>query len=167
MRVYAELLLDARARPITEDQRRDLQRIRQNQQHLLEIITDILNFSRIEAVVRATKLQPVRVIEVLERMEGVIEPQARARSLTYEYVEPDVGLSVTADREKLEQGADQPPWQCGEVHASWWAQHAHRVTPRTHTCAFRCTTAEWHRKGATRIHLRAIRAARASPHAHG
>jgi signal transduction histidine kinase len=100
---YAELLLMGVRGPITDDQRRDLLRIRQNQQHLLEIITDILNFSRIEAGRTRYKLQQLRVVEVLERMEGVIEPQARARSLTYEYLEPDVALSVTADREKLEQ----------------------------------------------------------------
>jgi signal transduction histidine kinase len=88
---------------ITEDQRRDLVRIRQNQQHLLEIITDILNFSRIEAGRTRYMLQALRVADVLERMEGMIEPQARARSLSYQYTAPDVGLMVTADREKLEQ----------------------------------------------------------------
>ncbi|MEO5817781.1 MAG: ATP-binding protein [Gemmatimonadaceae bacterium] len=100
---YAELLLMGVRGPISEDQRRDLLRIKQNQQHLLEIITDILNFSRIEAGHTRYQLQPLRVVDVLERMEGVIEPQARARSLEYEYVEPDGALRVTADREKLEQ----------------------------------------------------------------
>jgi PAS domain S-box-containing protein len=100
---YADLLLLGVRGEISEDQRRDLLRIRQNQQHLLEIITDILNFSRIEAGRTRYQLQPLRVVDVLERMEGVIEPQAHARSLTYEYLEPDTGLTVTADREKLEQ----------------------------------------------------------------
>jgi PAS domain S-box-containing protein len=100
---YAELLLMGVRGPISDDQRRDLVRIRQNQQHLLEIITDILNFSRIEAGRTRYKLQPLRIAEVLERMEGVIEPQAHARSLNYEYVAPDAALTATADREKLEQ----------------------------------------------------------------
>ncbi|MEO8334894.1 MAG: ATP-binding protein [bacterium] len=100
---YAELLLMGVRGPISDDQRRDLVRIRQNQQHLLEIITDILNFSRIEAGRTRYRLQPLRVVDVLERMEGVIAPQARARSLAYEYIAPDVELTVTADREKLEQ----------------------------------------------------------------
>jgi PAS domain S-box-containing protein len=100
---YAELLLMGVRGPISEDQRRDLVRIKQNQQHLLEIITDILNFSRIEAGHTRYQLQALRIVDVLERMEGVIEPQARARSLAYEYLEPDGELSVTADREKLEQ----------------------------------------------------------------
>ena len=60
---YAELLLMGVRGPITDDQRRDLLRIRQNQQHLLEIITDILNFSRIEAGRTRYQLQPLRVAE--------------------------------------------------------------------------------------------------------
>ena len=100
---YAELLTMGVRGPITEEQRRDLARIKQNQQHLLEIITDILNFSQIEAGRTRYDLQTLLVCDVLERMEGVIEPQAKARSISYEYMPPDNGLEVTADREKLEQ----------------------------------------------------------------
>jgi PAS domain S-box-containing protein len=100
---YAELLLMGVRGPISDDQRRDLLRIRQNQQHLLGVITDILNFSRIEAGRVRYQLLPVPVVDVLERMEGVIEPQAHARSLSYEFVKPEVELMVIADREKLEQ----------------------------------------------------------------
>jgi PAS domain S-box-containing protein len=100
---YADLMTMGVRGPITEEQRRDLGRIRQNQQHLLEIITDILNFSRIEAGRTRYLLQTVRIADVLERMEAMIEPLARARTLTYVYVPPSPDLTVTADREKLEQ----------------------------------------------------------------
>ncbi len=100
---YADLLTMGVRGPITEEQRRDLARIRQNQQHLLEIITDILNFSRIEAGRTRYHLKPLCVADVLERMEGMIEPQARARSITYAYTPPAADILATADREKLEQ----------------------------------------------------------------
>jgi PAS domain S-box-containing protein len=100
---YAELLAMGVRGPITEDQRRDLARIKQNQQHLLELITDILNFSRIEAGRTRYDLRDLRVADVLERMEGVIEPQARARAIEYEYLAPEEPLTVIADRERLEQ----------------------------------------------------------------
>ncbi|MDB4915344.1 MAG: ATP-binding region ATPase domain protein [Gemmatimonadetes bacterium] len=100
---YAELMLLGVRGPITDEQERDLRRIRQNQQHLLEIITDILNFSRIEAGGARYDLQPCALAEVLERMEGVIEPQARSRSLRYVYVPPPAELIAMADREKVEQ----------------------------------------------------------------
>ena len=100
---YAELLLMGVRGPVSDEQRRDLVRIRQNQQHLLEIITDILNFSRIEAGRTQYEIAEVNVADVLGRMEGVIEPQARARSIAYTCTPPDTHVSVRADREKLEQ----------------------------------------------------------------
>ena len=100
---YVELLQLGVRGPITDDQRRDLSRIRQNQRHLLEIITDILNFSRLEAGHTRYVLAPFHVDEVLERMEGVIEPQARARSVTYEYQAPATPLFVAGDKDKVEQ----------------------------------------------------------------
>ena len=100
---YAELLALGVRGPVNDEQLRDLARIRQNQQHLLEIITDILNFSRVEAGHIQYTLAAVPVREVLARMEGVIEPQARARELEYRCENAADGLSVVADREKLEQ----------------------------------------------------------------
>ena len=100
---YVELLQMGVRGPITDDQRRDLSRIRQNQRHLLEIITDILNFSRMEAGHIRYVLAPFLVDEVLERMEGAIEPQARARSVTYEYQAPATPLFVAGDKDKVEQ----------------------------------------------------------------
>jgi PAS domain S-box-containing protein len=100
---YAELLALGVRGPVNDEQLRDLARIRQNQQHLLEIITDILNFSRVEAGRIQYTLAPVPVRDVLARMEGVIEPQARARELEYRCENAADGLSVVADREKLEQ----------------------------------------------------------------
>jgi len=100
---YAELLAMGVRGPVNDEQLRDLSRIRQNQQHLLEIINDILNFSRIEAGRVKYSIAPVSVKDVLDRMEGVIEPQARARSIVYECENAADGLAVLADREKLEQ----------------------------------------------------------------
>jgi PAS domain S-box-containing protein len=100
---YAELLSMGVRGPVTEDQRRDLGRIRQNQQHLLEIITDILNFSRIDAGHTRYSLHSMDVDEVLSRMEAVIEPQANVRSIRYEYLPTAEPTTVFADREKLEQ----------------------------------------------------------------
>ncbi|HEX7978276.1 MAG TPA: ATP-binding protein [Gemmatimonadaceae bacterium] len=100
---YAELLAMGVRGPVNDEQLRDLSRIRQNQQHLLEIINDILNFSRIEAGRVRYTIGAVPVKDVLERMEGMIEPQARARSIDYECENAADGLAVLADREKLEQ----------------------------------------------------------------
>jgi signal transduction histidine kinase len=100
---YVELLTMGLRGPVNEEQLRDLSRIRQNQQHLLEIITDILNFSRLEAGRVRYALVPVSVRDLLARMEAMIEPQARARSIEYHCDNVADGVAVVADREKLEQ----------------------------------------------------------------
>ena len=100
---YADLIAMGVRGPVTPDQLRDLTRIRQNQKHLLEIITNILNFSRIESGHIKYDIRPCALGEVLERMEGVIEPQSRARDITYEYQPVRASMAVAADREKLEQ----------------------------------------------------------------
>jgi signal transduction histidine kinase len=100
---YADLLMMGVRGPVSDNQMRDLARIRQNQQHLLDIITDILNFSRIEAGRAQYTIGTVDLNVVLERMEGMIEPQAKARSIEYACELPPERYLVSADREKLEQ----------------------------------------------------------------
>ena len=100
---YVEILSTGLRGPVNEAQLRDLSRIQQNQQHLLEIISDILSFSRLEAGRVRYRLTPVPVRELLDRMEAMIEPQAHSRSVEYRCVNVADGLSVVADREKLEQ----------------------------------------------------------------
>jgi signal transduction histidine kinase len=100
---YTDLLSLGVRGAVNDEQQRDLGRIRQNQQHLLEIITDILSFSRMEAGAMRYSIEAVPLADVLGRMEAVIEPQARVRELTYEYHPPDEKLVALADREKLEQ----------------------------------------------------------------
>ena len=100
---YADLMAMGVRGPVTADQLRDLERIRQNERHLLEIITNILNFSRIEAGHITYEIRHIALGEVLERMEGMIEPQALAREITYEYLPVAARVAVSADREKLEQ----------------------------------------------------------------
>jgi PAS domain S-box-containing protein len=100
---YVEILSTGLRGPVNEAQLRDLSRIQQNQQHLLEIISDILSFSRLEAGRVRYRLAPVPVRELLDRMEAMIEPQAHARSVEYRCINVADGLCVVADREKLEQ----------------------------------------------------------------
>jgi PAS domain S-box-containing protein len=99
---YAELLLAGIGGEISDQQRQYVERIRQGQKHLLGVINDILNFSRIESGqlkydTRAHALQAI-VGDVLP----LIEPQATSRSIRLEQIagaEP----RVMADRAKVEQ----------------------------------------------------------------
>ena len=100
---YAELLEMELRGPVTEAQREDLRRIRRNQQHLLGLINDILNYSRIDAGRVPYQFEAVALDPVLAALREMIEPQARAKSLSYEYLPCDSSLRVRVDVEKLRQ----------------------------------------------------------------
>jgi len=101
---YTELLEREIHGPLTDAQRGDLKRIQQSQQHLLGLITAILDFSRIESgqgiEVRA---QPTLVNEILHGMEGLIGSQLEPKELRYEFRRGDARITAQADAAKVQQ----------------------------------------------------------------
>ena len=100
---YAQLLATGLGGPVTEEQRAYLERIRRSQQHLMAIITDLLNFSRIEAGQLSYDIQRVPLGEVLEGVLGMVEPQLLAKELTLEANPIEKSVTALADRSKVEQ----------------------------------------------------------------
>jgi PAS domain S-box-containing protein len=100
---YTQLLELGVHGPIAPAQAEALERVRRNQQHLLSLINDVLNFAKIEAGHLTYDLERVTVRELLSRLEPLVTPQLAARSLRYESVECDPELAVTADAEKANQ----------------------------------------------------------------
>jgi signal transduction histidine kinase len=88
--------------PVTEAQRESLERIRGSQTHLLYLINDLLNLSRIESGRVEYNLEDVVLGDVLQDMTPMVEPQFSAKSIEFEISVPD-GCTVRADREKLQQ----------------------------------------------------------------
>ena len=100
---YTELMeLELRG-PITEEQRRDLGRIRASQQHLLGLISGVLDLSRIESGRVAYQLEPIALDPFLSGIDDLVGPQAAAKLVTLEYLPRERGLAVQADAEKLRQ----------------------------------------------------------------
>jgi signal transduction histidine kinase len=100
---YTELLEMGLRGPLTDAQRRDLGRIRASGQHLLGLISGVLDLSRIERGQVTYVLAPVRIDPFLADLDALVSPQAAAKSLTLEYVPSEPDLTVIADREKLRQ----------------------------------------------------------------
>jgi signal transduction histidine kinase len=100
---YTELLEMGLRGPLTEAQRRDLARIRSSGQHLLGLISGVLDLNRIERGQVMYSLSPIAVEPFLTDLDALVSPQAAAKSLTLDYVSLDPSLTVMADREKLRQ----------------------------------------------------------------
>ncbi|MFL5577877.1 MAG: sensor histidine kinase, partial [Gemmatimonadaceae bacterium] len=81
---YAELMAMGIHGPVNAAQLRDLDRIRRGQRHLLSIITDILNFSRIDAGQMQFAVRDVPLPPLVDEVWSMIEPQASAKGIRYE-----------------------------------------------------------------------------------
>jgi signal transduction histidine kinase len=99
---YADLLLMGLGGDLSEEQTDYLTRIRRSQQHLLGIINDILNFSRIEAGQLTYDIGPLSLCAVIDSVVPMIEPQALTKQIQ---IERWHGADVIAsgDRAKVEQ----------------------------------------------------------------
>jgi PAS domain S-box-containing protein len=100
---YAELMEMGVRGPISAEQRVDLGRIQASQRHLLGLINQVLNYTRIETGTVQYDLVSVPVGEALAEAEALVIPQVRARGLTYLLGGCDPALHARADREKLQQ----------------------------------------------------------------
>jgi PAS domain S-box-containing protein len=100
---YTDLLAMGVRGSVTEEQLEDLQRIKRSQQHLLGIINDILNFSRIEAGQTTYDFASVPMSDVVEAVGHMIEPQAAAKELELQVTECPREVAVWADKAKVEQ----------------------------------------------------------------
>jgi len=100
---YAELLELGVHGPVADAQRADLARIQQSQRHLLGLINQVLNYTRVEAGAVRYDVEAVPLREVLATCEALTRPQVRSRALSFQLAACDSALEVRADREKLQQ----------------------------------------------------------------
>jgi len=100
---YAELLALGIHGPITEEQQGALDRIQRSQQHLLGIINDILNFSRIEAGQVTYEIVEMSVAEAVHAVTPMIAPQALAKNIELDTTRCTAALTALGDLAKVEQ----------------------------------------------------------------
>ena len=99
---YAELMELGIRGPVTPDQRTDLARIQSAQRHLLGLVTDVLNFVRVDRGRVEYTLADVSVEDVLAGVETLVRPQLQAKGISYA-PRPCPQVLVVADEEKLGQ----------------------------------------------------------------
>src|SRR6185436_12937826 len=100
---YTELLSLGLGGPVTAEQGDYLERIRLSQQHLMGIITDLLNFSRIEAGHLTYDIAPVPLISVINAVVPLVQPQAEAKGVSLTADPTNSDCVALADRAKVDQ----------------------------------------------------------------
>jgi PAS domain S-box-containing protein len=100
---YAQLLDVGIRGPVSPEQRSDLGRIERSSQHLLGLITDILNYAKIESGRIEYEIKATPLDQSLAAVEELIAPLARAKEISYRFRTECPGILVCADAEKLRQ----------------------------------------------------------------
>src|SRR5438128_964233 len=102
---FSDLLLTMATpeNPLTETQRDYLETIARNGRHLLELINELLDLSKIAAGRMELRLEPLELGPLLQEAAGTVRAQLEARRHTL-VIEPSADhLVVTADRGRLRQ----------------------------------------------------------------
>jgi PAS domain S-box-containing protein len=101
---YTELLEREINGPLTDPQRRYLQRIQQSQQLLLGLITTMLEFAKLESGQSIDLVpHPTVIHEVLIQMKGLVGAQLEEKELSYSYRCEDPSIIANADAAKVQQ----------------------------------------------------------------
>lgn len=100
---YVDLLEMELRGPLTDAQKSDLSRIKRSQEHLLGIINDILNFTRLEATELKFDIIDVPLRALISDLDAVVSSLARAKSLKYRCDYPPASVYAHTDPDKLRQ----------------------------------------------------------------
>jgi signal transduction histidine kinase len=100
---YVDLLEMELRGPLTDAQKSDLGRIKRSQHHLLGIINDILNFTRLEATEVKFDIIDVPLRALIGDLDAVVSSLARAKSHAYRCSSPPATVYARADADKLRQ----------------------------------------------------------------
>jgi signal transduction histidine kinase/CheY-like chemotaxis protein len=98
---YVQLIEMGIHGPVAEAQLQALDRVRRSQQHLLNLINDVLNFAKLEAGRIEYDMEEVSLAAVVAEVLPMVEPLLLARGLSSSVDVEDV--RVWADPEKLRQ----------------------------------------------------------------
>jgi PAS domain S-box-containing protein len=100
---YVDLMLLGLRGTLSAAQQTDLERVQTAQRHLLHLITDILNFARIEATGVEFDLRVVPLSALLAELRTFVNPQLEGRTLQFNCETPPADAMVRADPTKVRQ----------------------------------------------------------------
>src|SRR2546423_4346948 len=100
---YLEILQQNIHGGLTDEQRRDVERIHQAQEHLLTLVNMILDFAKLEGGPIELSMAEIPIEETLRVAESLVAPQFAKKGVSYSRRPGDQSLSVFADREKVQQ----------------------------------------------------------------
>jgi signal transduction histidine kinase len=100
---YSDLWLMDIPVALPEPMKGQVERVRISARHLLELIEEILTFSRIEAARETVEVETAALHELVQSAAAVVEPLALAKGLRFELALPDTDTILETDPRKVRQ----------------------------------------------------------------
>jgi signal transduction histidine kinase len=100
---FSGILLQELAGPLNDEQKKQLSMVSESAEHLLALINDVLDISKIEAGQLTIAHEPVDVPAVLEKAARTIRPLAERKGLALELAISSEVRTVTGDARRIEQ----------------------------------------------------------------
>jgi signal transduction histidine kinase len=100
---FTGIALQGMAGPLNDEQRKQLGMVRDSARHLLALINDVLDISKIEAGELKVHVEPFDLRKVIERAVDSVRPYAESKGLALRAtIDPRIGPSVS-DTRRVEQ----------------------------------------------------------------
>ena len=100
---FAELMHDGKAGPVSQRQQEFLRDILTAARHLLQIVGDVLDLSKVEAGKLELRPEPVRLAAVIAEVQDTVRTLAEQKHLVIEIAEAPEIVDIIADPTKLKQ----------------------------------------------------------------
>jgi signal transduction histidine kinase len=100
---YSTLMIDNIYGPLNEKQREGLQRTLRAARHLLELVNDVLDLSKIEAGKIELSMQPVNIPNLIEDLFVTVRPLADEHGTTLTFEREDDQITVVTDPRRVRQ----------------------------------------------------------------
>jgi PAS domain S-box-containing protein len=100
---FTGIILRGLAGPLSPEQARQLGMVQGSARHLLELINDVLDLSKIEAGQFTVRREKFAIAEVVERVAETLRPLAEKRGLSLSLERPPALPEITGDRRRTEQ----------------------------------------------------------------
>jgi signal transduction histidine kinase len=100
---FSGILLRRFAGPVNEEQEKQLEMIQKSGRHLLSLINDILDISKIDAGELKPAYEIFNLLELIEEVQKLIQPFADSKGIPVSYIKDQRVEEIESDRKRVSQ----------------------------------------------------------------
>lgn len=100
---YTDLMIDGIDGPINEEQEKSLRKVSTNARHLLQLINDVLDISKIEAGKMKLSIKEIDLKWLIESALPTFEPQMKLKGLSFTIDVPDGLPLIYGDEDRIRE----------------------------------------------------------------